>query len=76
MNAPHTTPDPILRTIKNGWAAYGDGWAVHAPTREEAIQKYWEAVERHRLIESLPYWFEQVKAGQGHVSDKEHPHQG
>ena len=52
------TKKPALTPIKNGWAAHGDGWAVHAPTPEEAIQKFLEAEERHREIDKLPFWFE------------------
>ena len=39
-----------VERVKNGWAAYGDGWAVHGSTREEAIRRYHEAVERHKRI--------------------------
>lgn len=44
--------NPILRPIKSGWAAYGDGWAVHAETQEQAILQFREAEERHRIIMS------------------------
>jgi hypothetical protein len=40
--------------IKNGWAAYGDGWAVHAPTIDEAIARYWQAVAKHQEIAAHP----------------------
>ncbi len=50
--------NPDLAPIKNGWAAHGDGWAVHAPTPEEAIQKFLEAEQRHREIDKLPFWYE------------------
>ena len=36
--------------IKNGWAAFGDGWAVHAPTQEEALARYWQAILKHQEI--------------------------
>lgn len=39
-----------LEPIKAGWAARGDGWAVHGVTREEAERKYREAVARHEAI--------------------------
>lgn len=48
-----------LTKIKNGWAAHGDGWAVHAATKEEAIQKYCVAEIRHQEIDKLPFWYEQ-----------------
>ena len=50
---------PALTPIKNGWAAHGDGWAVHALTPEEAIQKFIEAEQRHSEIDKLPFWYEQ-----------------
>jgi hypothetical protein len=40
-----------LEPIKAGWAARGEGWAVHAPTKEEAERKYLEAERQHREIE-------------------------
>lgn len=48
-----------LTKIKNGWAAHGDGWAVHAPSKEEAIQKFRVAEIRHQEIDKLPFWYEQ-----------------
>ena len=43
-----------LEPIKGGWAARGDGWAAHAPTREEAERKYIDAERQHREIEQRP----------------------
>ena len=62
MNHHKETKEPALTPIKNGWAAHGDGWAVHAPTPEEAIQKFLEAVQRHREIDKLPFWYERFDA--------------
>lgn len=53
---------PDLTPIKNGWAAHGNGWAVHAATPEEAIQKFLEAERRHREIDNLPFWHERFDA--------------
>lgn len=50
---------PTLTPIKNGWAAHGDGWAVHALTPEEAIQKFLKAEKKHKEIDKLPFWHEQ-----------------
>ena len=51
--------EPVLQQIYGGrWAAHGIGWAIHADTREEAIEKYWQAVERHRRIAKQPYWYQ------------------
>lgn len=49
---------PTLTQIKNGWAAIGDGWAVHAPTKDEALRKYESAERRHEEIERQPYAYE------------------
>ena len=49
----------ILEEIKNGWAAHGDGWAVHAPTRDEAILRFAEAERRHERIAKQPPFYEQ-----------------
>lgn len=53
--------NPVLIRIKNGWAARGEGWAVHAPTREEAIRKYEEAERRHKEIDARPYFYESIR---------------
>lgn len=58
MNQYKETKKPALTPIINGWAAHGDGWAVHALTAEEAIQKFLEADQRHREIDRLPFWYE------------------
>ena len=48
-----TKREPLdMRPIKNGWAAFGDGWAVHGKTEEEAVRLYHEAVERHREMDA------------------------
>lgn len=48
------TETPDLRRIARGWAAHGDGWAVHGATRDEALARFWEAVRRHEEIDALP----------------------
>ena len=58
----HATKEPELFPIANGWAAYGDGWAVHGATREEAIEKYRKAEQRRREILAMPPWYMQVEA--------------
>lgn len=64
--------EPMLVPIKNGWAAFGDDWAVHGATQEEAIEKYWKAVERHREIDARPLWYERfgVQSAQGSQHDR------
>ncbi len=43
-----------LRPIRGGWAALGDGWAVHGESKEEAVRLYHEAIERHKKIDARP----------------------
>jgi hypothetical protein len=62
MNLYKEAEKPALTPIKNGWAAHGDGWAVHAPTPEEAIQKFLAAQEKHREIDKLPFWYQRFDA--------------
>lgn len=46
---------PRLEKIADGyWSAHGDGWAVHAPTEAEALEKYKETLALHREILSRP----------------------
>jgi len=54
--------EPELYPIVNGWAAYGDGWAVRGATREEAIENYWKAVKRHQEILAMPPWYKQIES--------------
>lgn len=44
--------EPILEPVKNGWAALGDGWAVHGRTQEEALERFRRAQLRHSEIET------------------------
>lgn len=46
--------EPRLERIKGGWAARGDGWAVHGATQDEALERYQEAVRRHEEIDRRP----------------------
>lgn len=42
-----------IREIKNGWAVLSrEGWAVHGRTKEEAVRRYHEAIERHKEIDA------------------------
>jgi hypothetical protein len=54
--------EPSLTTTFNGWAAHGDGWAVHGRTREEAIEKYWDAERKRREILARPPRYKQVES--------------
>ena len=58
MEQQYEASEPILKPIKNGWAAFGNGWAVHGRTREEAIENFRKAEELHREIDARPLWFE------------------
>jgi hypothetical protein len=53
--------EPLMTPIKNGWAARGDGWAVHAPSEEEARRRFEEAERRHREIEARPPFYERIR---------------
>ena len=48
---------PGIEPIKNGWAALGNGWAVHGKTQEEAL----ETINPERLwpVSSRPVHFAQ-----------------
>jgi endonuclease YncB( thermonuclease family) len=71
MNYYKEKQELALTPIKNGWAAHGDGWAVHASTPEEAIQKFLEAEQRHKEIDKLPFWYEQFNAQLPHKDGHE-----
>lgn len=45
---------PIIEEIKAGWAAKGDGWAVHASTKEEAVKKYQERKDYYDWLATQP----------------------
>ncbi len=49
---------PMLFPLKDGWAAYGDGWGVHGFTQEEAIENFRKAEERYKEIDNRPVWYE------------------
>jgi hypothetical protein len=53
--------EPRVEPIKGGWAARGEGWAVHAPTRDEAIERYEERARHYREIDARPFWYEQME---------------
>lgn len=54
--------EPRLEKIKVGWAARGDGWAVHAATEEEAVRLFRDAERRHKEILARPPFYEQLQA--------------
>ncbi len=54
--------EPMLAPIFKGWAAYGDGWAVHGHTEEEALENYRKAEQRRRELLVLPRRNKQVEA--------------
>lgn len=41
-----------LERVREGWAAIGDGWAVFAPTEDEAKDRFAEAERKHREIDA------------------------
>ncbi len=62
----HERKEPVLVPIKNGWAALGDGWAVHGHTREEALENFRKAEEKHREIDARPVWYERSEVQSAH----------
>lgn len=40
--APRYPPPTRLYKIVTGWAAHGNGWAIHAPTKKLALKEYYE----------------------------------
>ena len=53
--------EPKLVKIKSGWAAHGNGWAVHAPTKDEVIKKYHERKKFYIELLKLPLWCDNPK---------------
>lgn len=39
-----------VEKIAGGWAAFGDGWAVHATTKELVIKEYEKRVEFYKKL--------------------------
>ena len=58
MSGEKMQAEPVVASIKGGWVAHGDGWAVHAPTREEAVAKFHETQRRNQEIDARPFWYE------------------
>lgn len=56
MDRVEATREPRLVPIIIGWAAHGIGWAVHAPSKDEAVQKYWERIALYQIVDERPYW--------------------
>ncbi|NLJ38974.1 MAG: hypothetical protein GX432_09470 [Candidatus Atribacteria bacterium] len=50
--------EPRLIKIVAGWSAHGDGWAVHASTKEAAIQKFKERKKFYEELKGRPFWYE------------------
>lgn len=45
---------PELVRLARGWTACGDGWAVVAETKEDALARFREAERRHAEIMARP----------------------
>jgi hypothetical protein len=46
--------DPHIVPITCGFAAYGDGWAVHGQSPDEALRNFRAAQARHAAIDQRP----------------------
>jgi hypothetical protein len=44
--------DPTIIKIQNGWLARGNGWAVRADTREEAMRLFDSQERRHAEVDA------------------------
>ena len=40
--------------IAGGWAAFGDGWAVHAPTKELVLKEYEKRIKFYKELSKRP----------------------
>lgn len=60
---------PIVEEIKAGWAAIGEGWAVHAPTKEEVIEKYREREKYYEWLDRQPFVYENTDSGNSRTRD-------
>ena len=47
---PLSTNPKKVEKIVDGWAAFGNGWAVHAPTKEAALKQYEKRVKFYREL--------------------------
>lgn len=52
---------PRLMKIKSGWAAVGQGWAVHGLTEEDARREFAEAERRHAEIDKRSPYYERMQ---------------
>lgn len=43
-----------VEKIVDGWAAFGDGWAVHAPTKESVLKEYEQRVKFYKELSKRP----------------------
>jgi hypothetical protein len=43
-----------VEKIVDGWAAFGEGWAVHAPTKELALKEYEARVKFYKELSKRP----------------------
>ena len=53
-------PELEVYEVKRGWAARRNGWAVQAPTQEEALHLLQEAEAERKIILEQPMFFEQI----------------
>jgi hypothetical protein len=43
-----------FKKFVDGWAAFGEGWAVHAPTKEQVLKDYEERVKFYKELSKRP----------------------
>jgi hypothetical protein len=52
--------EPMLLQIKTGWLAVSqqERWAAEGKTKEEAVNRFRKAEQKHREVDSRPYVYE------------------
>lgn len=66
-----------LVAIKDGWAALGDGWAVFGASRNEALDRYQAAEEKHAELRARPvYSALPAQIGRGTTQRRSHVRTG
>ena len=53
--------EPRLTKLKSGWLARGEGWAVRAETKEDAVRLFHETEELYQEIDARPFLYERDK---------------
>jgi hypothetical protein len=65
MTTTRSTPvtQPTVVSVRAGWAAVGDGWAVFAPSRKDAMAAFEAAILKHEELAARPMSNVVVRSG-------------